>query len=221
LKLGNLIKSGEIKKALDDLKQASLDDLISQVGFGRLSPRQVVNLFLAVDEEKKEETITEKAKKKTDQTSPMGISLTGIDDVMVKFAKCCNPIPGDQIAGYISRGRGITVHDIHCPHIKKMDGERVVDVQWSVQEKNTYPVHIKVICDDRKGVLTEVSSVISSVDINISHAQVDTKDMIATCHFVIEVRDIKQLNKIISSIKQLKFVKSIERVSKYQASQEI
>jgi GTP pyrophosphokinase len=133
---------------------------------------------------------------------------------MVKFAKCCNPIPGDDISGYISRGRGITVHTRNCPHIKNLDPERIVDVEWNIREKHAYPVHIKVICGDRKGVLTEVSSIISSFDVNISYAQVETTDMIANCNFVIDVIDIHQLNQIQSAIKQLKFVKSIERVRK-------
>src|SRR5450759_3026095 len=131
---------------------------------------------------------------------------------MVKFAKCCNPIPGDEISGYISRGRGITVHTHSCPYIKRLDADRIVDVDWNVKEKHAYPVHIKVVCDDRKGVLTEVSSIISSFDINISYAQIETIDMIATCNFVIDVNDLHQLNKISSAIRQLKFVKSVERI---------
>ncbi len=133
---------------------------------------------------------------------------------MVRFAGCCNPIPGDEISGYISRGRGITVHTQNCPHLKRLDAERIVEVNWNVQEKHAYPVHMKVVCTDRKGVLTEVSSIISSFDINISYAQVATIDMIATCNFVIDVNDLNQLNKIFSAIRQLKFVKSVERVHK-------
>ena len=86
---------------------------------------------------------------------------------------------------------------------------------WNVKEKHAYPVHIKVVCTDRKGVLTEVSSIISSFDINISYAQVETIDMIATCNFVIDVNDLHQLNQIFSAIRQLKFVKSIERMRQY------
>ncbi len=80
------------------------------------------------------------------------------------------------------------------------------------RKKHAYPVHIKVVCNDRKGVLTEVSSIISSFDINISYAQVETTDMIATCNFVIDVNNLHQLNQIFSAIRQLKFVKSIERI---------
>jgi guanosine-3',5'-bis(diphosphate) 3'-pyrophosphohydrolase len=214
LKLGNYVKSDEIKKVFTQYSVASLDDLISLVGYGQLSPRQVVNYFLAEDAPKVEDPITEKVKKKTTASPSQGISLTGIDDVMVRFARCCNPIPGDEISGYISRGRGMMVHTQKCLHIKRMDTERIVEVNWNVQEKHAYPVNIKVVCTDRKGVLTEVSSIISSFDINISYAQVATTDMIATCNFVIDVNNLQQLDKIFSAIRQLKVVKSIERMRK-------
>jgi GTP pyrophosphokinase len=216
LKFGNYVKSEEIKKVFTEYAVNSLDDLISQVGFGRVSPRQVVNHFLAEELVNGPEQIKKQVKKKTTIVSPLlGISLPGIDDVMVKFAKCCNPIPGDEISGYISRGRGITVHTQNCPHLKRLDADRIVDVEWNIKEKQAYPAHIRVVCSDRKGVLTEVSSTISSFDINISYAQVETIDMIATCNFVIDVNDLHQLNQIFSAIRQLKFVKSIERMRQY------
>ncbi len=215
LKFGNFIKSDEFKKILTEHSLQTLDDLISQVGYGRISPRQVVNHFLAQEAPKEPEKLPEKdkAKKKSDSPS-LGISLTGIDDVMVKFARCCNPIPGDEISGYISRGRGITVHTQNCPHLKRLDAERIVEVNWDVRQKHAYPVNIKVVCNDQKGVLTEVSSVITSFDVNISFAQVETTDMIANCLFVIDVYDIQQLNAIFSAIRQLKIVRSIERIRK-------
>ncbi|HNQ18896.1 MAG TPA: bifunctional (p)ppGpp synthetase/guanosine-3',5'-bis(diphosphate) 3'-pyrophosphohydrolase [Smithellaceae bacterium] len=212
LKLGNYVKSDEIRKVFSEYSVNSLDDLLSQVGFGRISARQIVNHFLdkeaLIDVEKNKEW----ERKKTIAPPSLGVSLTGIDNVMVKFAKCCNPIPGDEIAGYVSRGRGITVHTRSCPHLKKLDKERIVDVQWNLSQKNAYPVHVKVVCDDSKGVLTEVSSVISSFDVNISYAEVETINMIATCNFVIDVNDLHQLNQVVAAIRQLKFVKSVMRL---------
>ncbi len=214
LKLSTSVKSEEIRKLFVEHGVNSLDDLISQVGCGRISAKQIVNHFLVEELAKIPGPALEKVKKKPEATPSLGISLTGIDNVMVKFAKCCNPIPGDDIAGYISRGRGITVHTRNCPHIKNLDPERIVDVNWDVREKQTYPVRIKVVCADRKGILTEVSSTISSFDVNISYAQVETIDLIATCNFVIDVNNLKQLNQIVLAIKQLKAVKSIERMRK-------
>ncbi|MFZ1981914.1 MAG: bifunctional (p)ppGpp synthetase/guanosine-3',5'-bis(diphosphate) 3'-pyrophosphohydrolase [Smithella sp.] len=215
LKFSNYIKSEEIKKVFAGCSVTLLDDLISQVGLGRISPRRVVNYFLAGVDAEMNEPVKEKIKKKKPASPSRGVSLIGIDDIddiMVNFAKCCNPIPGDEISGYISRGRGVIVHTNNCPYIKKMDAERIVNVQWSSREENTYPVHIKVICEDIKGILTEVSSIISSFDVNISYAQVETINMIATCNFVIDISSLQQLNQILSAIKQLKFVRSIERL---------
>ncbi|MFA5322849.1 MAG: bifunctional (p)ppGpp synthetase/guanosine-3',5'-bis(diphosphate) 3'-pyrophosphohydrolase, partial [Smithella sp.] len=213
LKLGNYVKSDEIKKVFAACSVNQLDDLISQVGLGRISPRRVVNYFLIGEETEAVETAKEKIKKKKPASPSMGVSLLGVedpDDIMINFARCCNPIPGDEISGYISRGRGVIVHTSNCPYIKRMDAERIVNVQWSGREEHTYPVQIKVVCDDIKGILTEVSSIISSFDVNISYAQVETINLIATCNFVIDINNLHQLNQIISAIKQLKFVKSTE-----------
>ena len=212
LKLSNYVKSDEIKKVFTEHSVTTLDDLMSQVGFGRISSRQVVNHYLAKESVSVPEQIKEQVKKKATIPPSLGVSLPGIDNVMVKFARCCNPIPGDKISGYISRGRGITVHTQICPHIKKLDTDRIVDVEWNLSQKNAYPVHIKAVCNDSKGVLTEVSSIISSFDINISYAQVETTDMIASCNFIIDVNDLQQLNQILSAIRQLNFVKSVERM---------
>jgi len=213
LKFSNVIKSDEIKKVFAGCSVNQLDDLVSQVGLGRISPKRVVHYFITGEEGEVVEPVKEKIKKKKTASPSMGVSLIGIDDaddIMVNFARCCSPIPGDEISGYISRGRGVIVHTSNCPYIKRMDTERIVNVQWSTREEHTYPVHIKVICDDIKGILTEVSSIISSFDVNISYAQIETENMIATCTFVIDISNIQQLNQILSAIKQLRFVKSIE-----------
>ncbi|MBP1710153.1 MAG: pyrophosphokinase / guanosine-3,5-bis(Diphosphate) 3-pyrophosphohydrolase [Deltaproteobacteria bacterium] len=173
LKFSTCVKSDEMKKILVEHSLPTVEDLISQVGYGRISPRQIVNSFLVTAEAPKgSEKLPEKTRKKAAAPS-LGISLTGIDDVMVKFA-----------------------------------------INWDLRQKHAYPVHIKVVCNDRKGVLTEVSSVITSFDINISFAQVETTDMIANCMFIIDVNDLQQLNSIFSAIRQLKVVRSIERIRK-------
>ncbi|HOE78885.1 MAG TPA: bifunctional (p)ppGpp synthetase/guanosine-3',5'-bis(diphosphate) 3'-pyrophosphohydrolase [Smithellaceae bacterium] len=216
LKFASFIKSEELKEILAEYSLPTLDDLVSQVGFGRISAKQIANQCLLDKEGRscREPAKTTEKEKKQATPAPMGITLTGIDDVMVRFGKCCNPIPGDEIAGYISRGRGITVHAQDCPHLKRLDSERIVEVQWDLRQKHAYPVHIRVICNDQKGVLTEISSVITSFDVNISFAQVETTDMIAKCEFVIDVNDTHQLNAIFAAIRQLKIVRSIERLNK-------
>lgn len=215
LKFSQVVKSEEIRKIFAEYSVNTLDDLMASVGYGKVSAKRVVNQFLPEEEPKPDEDIIIKQKKKH-VSSSVGISLTGIEDIMVRFGKCCNPIPGDEILGYISRGRGITVHTAHCSSAGKMDPERIVDVQWNIKEKQTYPVNMRVYCRDKKGLLAEVSTVISSLDINISHAEVETKpaDMQAILSFKLDVNDLQQFNQVLLAIRKLKSVISVERVRK-------
>jgi GTP pyrophosphokinase len=134
---------------------------------------------------------------------------------MVRYAKCCDPIPGDEIVGFISRGRGITIHTTQCPHVHEFDPDRLIDVHWNVKEKQSYPVGMRVICRDKKGLLAELSSVISTLDINISHAEIDTRqhDMQAICDFKLDVMDLKQFNEVVAAMKRLGSVISVERMA--------
>ena len=215
LKFTAVARSEEIKKIYDEYGLNSLEDLMVSVGYGKISPKHVVRLFLPEEIAKGEEIPAEKPKKKAPPISTPGISLTGIEDVMVHYAKCCNPIPGDEIVGYISRGRGINIHTAQCPHIQEFDSERVVDVQWSIREKHTYPVGMRVVCKDQKGLVAELSAIISAMDINISHAEIDTRlhDMQAICDFKLDVNDLNQFNQIVAAIKKLKSVISVERIA--------
>jgi len=215
LKFSQVVKSEEIRKIFAEYSVNTIDDLMASVGYGKVSAKRVVNQFLPEEELKPDEDRIIKEKKKH-VSSSVGISLTGIEDIMVRFGKCCNPIPGDEILGYISRGRGITVHTAHCSSAGKMDPERIVDVQWNIKEKQTYPVNMRVYCRDKKGLLAEVSTVISSLDINISHAEVETKpaDMQAILSFKLDVNDLQQFNQVLLAIRKLKSVISVERVRK-------
>ena len=106
------------------------------------------------------------------------------------------------------------VHAANCLIIGEMDTERIVDVQWNIKEKQTYPVNMRAVCRDKKGLLAELSSVISSLDINISHAEIDTRpaDMQAICDFKLDVHDLHQFNQVLNAINKLKSVISAERV---------
>jgi len=134
---------------------------------------------------------------------------------MVRYAKCCAPIPGDEIIGFISRGRGITIHTAQCPHIQEFDSDRLIDVQWNIKEKQNYPVGLRVICRDSKGLLAELSAVISALDINISHAEIETRpqEMQAICDFKLDVMDLNQFNEVVAAMKKLKSVVSVERMA--------
>ena len=215
LKFGSFAKSDEIKKIFEEYKLNSLEELLVSVGYGKLSPRHVVRLLLPEEVTKGDDASAEKQKRKPPSTAAPGISLTGIEDVMVRYAKCCDPIPGDEIIGFISRGRGITIHTAQCPHIQEFDSDRLIDVQWNIKEKHSYPVGMRVVCKDKKGLVAELSSILSSLDINISHAEIDTRphDMQAICDFKLDVIDLNQFNAVVAAMKKLKSVISVERIA--------
>jgi GTP pyrophosphokinase len=212
MKFAQILKSDEMKKICEEQSVTDIDDVMALIGYGKVSARAIVNRFLP-GEEKREDSLPEKILKKFKKPESAGISITGIDDIMVKFAKCCNPLPGDEVIGHISRGRGMIVHTTNCPMVHDLDPERLLEVQWNVRDKQTYPVHTRVVCHDKKGLLAELSASISSLDINISHATVNTTpDKIAVCEFDLEVHDLKHFNQIVAALKKLKSVISVERV---------
>jgi GTP pyrophosphokinase len=215
LKFSQIIKSNDIKKVYDEYGISSPEELMGIVGYGKVSAKRVVKYFLPEAEAKTENATTEKKGRKEIVPTTTGISLTGIEDVLERFAKCCDPIPGDDIVGFVSRGRGINIHVADCPNVRGMGTERFVNVSWNIKEKHTYPVNMRVRCIDKKGILAEISAVISSLDVNISHAEINTEPHIeAVCDFVIDVHDLKQLNQIVAAIKKLDAVTSIERLKK-------
>jgi GTP pyrophosphokinase len=212
LKLGQISKSPEMQEIMKELHISSFEDLLSSVGYGRISPKHVARYFLIEEDVKKDEA-PEKKQKKSVAGEAIGISLTGLDDIMIRFGKCCHPIPGDEIIGYISRGRGIIVHTTSCPHVRDMDQERLVNVQWNVSEKKEYQINMKVVCHDSKGILAEISSAISALDVNIESADVNTdNNSTVTCLFGLNVSNLKQFNEVVNSVRKLRGIISVERV---------
>ncbi len=212
LNFGKFAKTKEMEAMLAELHVDSLEDLMAVVGYGRVSAKHVVHRFLPEEEVKKEET-GDKPRKKDAAAAHVGVSLTGIDDIMVRYAKCCDPIPGDEIVGYISRGRGVVVHTVNCPHVRDMDPERLVDVHWDIREKREYQVLMRIICNDKKGILADISAAISLMDVNITNAQTNTDtDGKATCDFTVNVTDLEQFNRVVAAVRKVRGVVSVQRL---------
>jgi len=215
LKLSSAVKSDEIRDLFTELSINTPDDLFALVGYGRVSPKRVVHHFIHDEISAPERVPADRAAKRTKKEDSQGILITGIEDIMVRFAHCCDPIPGDEIVGYITRGRGVTIHTADCERLSELDSERFVDVAWSAKASQTYSVNMVVTCKDKKGILAEISSVISSLDVNISTARVDTsRDMRVNCFFRLDVTGLRQLQTLTSAIQQIKEVLSVERVHK-------
>ncbi len=210
-----LIKSGEIRKVAEEFGFKTEDDLIAHVGFGKITPLQVFNKALPEFEkqEAKEKSILQKLVGKRKKKDETGIVVKGLNDILVRFAKCCNPLPGDRIIGYITQGQGVTVHRKGCKNILKMSRERRIDVQWSNDSSHTYPVSIKIRTDDRFGLLADIASVISKYKSNILNARSQTNDEgIGMFYFTLLVESSDQLRSIMADIKRVKKVIDVKRI---------
>jgi GTP diphosphokinase / guanosine-3',5'-bis(diphosphate) 3'-diphosphatase len=202
-----------------------LDDLFVRVGYGKTLPKQVFDALKlskepVVPEESKDgffqkiyKSAVQKEKKKTRSL----ISVDGMDDILVRFGKCCNPIPGDPIRGFISRGRGIVIHKADCQKVFTFDSNREIDVDWTVKSAPDgveRTVRIRIISHDTPGLLKSMSETFSSLGMNIHNAQVRvTKDGKAVCLFDVSVRDTNQLNSAIHNLQKIKGIMGVSRVT--------
>jgi len=210
-----LVKSGEIKKVADGYGFKSIDDLIAHVGFGKLTPLQILNKALPELEkqEVKETSIFQKLVGKRKKKDSTGIVVKGLNDILVRFSKCCNPLPGDPIIGYITQGQGVTIHRKGCLNVMKMSNERQIEVQWSKNFTESYPAGIKVLTEDRFGLLADIASVISKHKSNILNAKSETKETgLGLFYFTVLVESTDQLRKIMSDIRKVKKVTAVKRI---------
>lgn len=190
----------------------TVDDLILAVGYGRLTPQQVVRRFLHI--ETKEEPEEPQVTKKSFSLERGGevFSVDGAQDILFHLSRCCNPLPGDEVIGYITRGRGITVHRVDCPNLKTLDPDRRIEVRWENTDGATYPARVAVVAVDRKGMLASISSAISASEANILEAEVKTTpDRRAIFNFLLEVSDKAHLDRIFAHVKQVDGVIRVER----------
>lgn len=219
LTYNKLEKHGEIEKAAHALGYRIGDDLIAALGFGKVATSQLLQQLVPAD--KLAEPRPEPAPagpltalfKKVAGRSAEGVRISGIEDVLVRFGRCCNPVPGDPIVGFITRGRGVTVHTAGCDKVMGLDRERRVDVSWDAKPDVRRPASLKVITDDRPGVLAAISKVISGAGVSIIQAVCRTiGPQRAINEFEVTVGDLKQLKDVMKAIERVEGVQSVERV---------
>ena len=230
LNFNKMLKQGELKAVIEGFGHRTDEDLLVAVGYGKIAPAQIVQRILPA--EKLEEVtaktaqaatatpfmpglsrVTELAKRLVGRTSKTGVQIGGIDDVLVRFGRCCNPVPGDAIAGFITRGRGVTVHTADCDRAKSTDPERRIEVNWDVKGDVKRPVTLKVLTADRPGLLADMSNIFSKKGVNISQANCRaTGDDRAVNTFEVTISDLKQLTDVMRTIERLQGVFSVERI---------
>ncbi|HHY38246.1 MAG TPA: bifunctional (p)ppGpp synthetase/guanosine-3',5'-bis(diphosphate) 3'-pyrophosphohydrolase [Clostridia bacterium] len=201
----------------------SPEDLLSAIGYGGVSAQHVAGKLRDEWQKSLPPGVVSTAEKKfspsaVPKKSGLGVSVKGASNLLVKFAKCCNPVPGDPIIGYITRGRGISVHRLTCPNMTNMlaDRERFIEVAWDLSVQAHYPVEVEVKAYDRPGLLSDITGVISDTGVNIASAVVRTnpKKGFASMNLVLEITDLKELDAIAQLVRKIKGVTEFHRAEK-------
>ncbi|MBI3582560.1 MAG: bifunctional (p)ppGpp synthetase/guanosine-3',5'-bis(diphosphate) 3'-pyrophosphohydrolase [Nitrospinae bacterium] len=219
-----VLKPEALSEAIKTTGFSNEENLFAAIGYGRYHVHQLMMKLIPpekIEERKKrEESRFKKIISRVTKKPEIGsVKIKGVEDFLTRFAMCCNPVPGDKIIGFISRGRGVTIHTADCPNIAELqyDKDRLVTVEWDLKEKTLHKVRINIHTLDKPGILADISASIASQGVNISQADIETtENKEAFLNFSIEISDLDQLQKVINSIKKLKGVLKVERVKEYK-----
>lgn len=226
MNFARLQKEGKLNECARNLGAANEEDLLIKIGYGKMLALEVarsIKKVLGLDEAQEETVSTtltptttfvpkrqKQMDKKKESSSP--VRVEGIDNLLIRFAKCCNPIPGEPIVGFVSRGKGITVHAADCDLALNLDQDRKFDLEWTPTEKSQFKAGIKARTVDRPGMLAEISQVISEMGANISNARVQIhKDSTASILFEVSLTDLHQLHRVLTKIEAISGVLGAER----------
>ena len=215
INFNTLLKSEQMQAVVEHFTFKTVNDLIASVGYGKITPLQIVRKFVTKEEpEETHESIFNKIIGRVRKKKPKtGVVVKGVDDILIKFGKCCQPVPGDSITGYITRGYGVTIHRTNCVNALKMNPERQIAVEWNVEITETYPVKIRVRSYDRVGLLADLAAEISKKGANILSASTEIRENeIVDGFFTIAVKDTEHLNKVLTGIKKVRLVQKVSRV---------
>lgn len=212
LNFNNYLNSPELSEVAKSFSLRSVEDLLAGIGFHKITAYQVIgklSITPVEEEHRKDEILVEKRKV---EPAKEGIKVRGVDDILVRMALCCNPVPGEPIIGYITRGRGITVHRATCKNAERGDETRRIEVQWDTGNEQFFPVDIRVIHSGEKGILAALNGVLGQMDVNVVSLQVDAQaDNSSICRLRIEVRDSKHLQRVMAALRNERGVYRVQR----------
>ena len=217
-----LFKTEYINPMLERYKYKNLEEMYAAVGFGAITATKIIaRMLIEYRKEHKEEQIIEEkieelatAKRNNIKPSDSGIIVKGIDNCLVKLSKCCNPLPGDEIIGYITKGRGVSVHRKDCVNVNELlkEENRIIDVQWCNQEKVIYTVEIEIFANDRNGLLADIVQKINESKAKLLGVNARaTKERVAVTEVTLEVDSLEGLNKIIRELRKIDSVYEVNR----------
>jgi GTP pyrophosphokinase len=206
----SIIKSEEMLQVVKSFSLNTIEDLYVSIGFGKISPHQVVNR-LRPEKAPEEEVVVKQRRRRKDHK---GISIKGIDNILYHTGKCCYPLPGDSLVGFVTIGKGVTIHRGDCSNLERLAVEdaRLVEVEWHASDDATAYARLYLDTVDKPGILASVSSLISSVNVNISHLEASsTQDKKAHITLLLEVKDSEQLRSLIQKLGQIEGILRIRR----------
>ncbi|MGH2466682.1 MAG: ACT domain-containing protein, partial [Candidatus Limnocylindrales bacterium] len=191
-------------------RYATVDDFFAAIGYGAVSPPQIV-MRLGVIDDADEAVLPTVAPSLPARTG--GVRVNGMTDLLVRFGRCCHPIPGDPIVGYVTRGKGITVHLRSCPTaVNERDVDRLIEVEWEGQVLQTYPIAVRIEAYDRTGLLSDITNVVAEHKVNILAANVQTTpDHTALVRATFQVASVAQLARVMARLERLKDVYTVQR----------
>jgi len=208
----------DVKESYEKFGHNNSDSFLEAIGSGDLFIRDILKKIQPEEGVELGKEPVEEEKRFLDfaRSRSKGIKLQGIKNLMVTFGKCCNPIPGDEMVGFVTRGRGITVHHSSCKSLPLLNEEsdRLMPVEWDVARSDIFNVRLKVESLDRKGMLKEITEVISSSNINITSVDMKVKDVLSTGYFIVQVNNLKQLDRVINKVSKIPGVDGVERTGK-------
>jgi guanosine-3',5'-bis(diphosphate) 3'-pyrophosphohydrolase len=219
LNVKNLLEGDNLARVTAECGMQKAEELFAAIGYGKLAAKAVLAKLVPQEQLKEapETGIASVVRRVLGTGGDDKIKVRGIDDLMVFRARCCNPIRGEKIVGYITRGKGVSVHSATCPNVVNLlyDPERRIEVEW---DKGTdtmpYTVRLSIQVEDRKGILADVSSKIAGINTNIRNVEATVDDQMGRIDMTVEISDVKHLQKVIKSLRSIDGVVDVERASR-------
>jgi GTP diphosphokinase / guanosine-3',5'-bis(diphosphate) 3'-diphosphatase len=217
------LKDDDLRRAASEYGLGQADDLMAGIGYGKYSARQVLAKLAPVASEVSptpdtSSTFSSVVRRVFGGDNNNAIRVKGHGDLLVYRAKCCNPIRGESVVGYVTRGKGVAVHSLNCPNVVNLmyEPERRIDVEWGRDDEtpSSYPVKLTVYCDDRFGMLKQITAVISDTKTNIRNIEARTSNGQANVDVVLDISDLKHLENIISGVRKIAGVREVQRLQK-------
>ncbi|MGM0410829.1 MAG: RelA/SpoT family protein [Bacillota bacterium] len=207
-------KNDELKRIADEMGKGSIDSLYESIGYSKISPQQVINKLESVEQEEQKVDIEKIKTKKKKSSTDKGVKVKGMDDILVRLAQCCNPVPGDDIVGYITRGRGVSIHRTDCPNLKGLedDEDRFIEVNWKSSRAESYQVNLRIDAVNRKALINDITALIKDEEINLLsvHARTNRHNR-AHINLSVELSSKEHMRDLMKKINDIEGVLKVSR----------